>query len=130
MTTSPAARAASEARAALLSRMIGRMFGEAFPDAVQVDRTQRAVEQPIAGAARFAPDHSPMVRPRIALKAGFEIGLDDFRHVERAVGRAMRGLMKIARGINLHVTQVCKMNPATRAELAHQCRNIVLQVRA
>src|SRR6516225_10386377 len=103
-------------------------FLERFAEPVEINRSECAVVETVPRFSGFPPNHSPMIRPVVSIKACFDIGADDFGHVNRTVRREVPRFIKIAAAVHLHVAQMSEMDASATRKFASKRGDIVAKV--
>src|SRR3954465_1077886 len=102
---------------------------DSFPESVEVHRTQRAVVQSVAWLTGLAPDHATVVRAYRPIEPAFMEHLQHGAHVDVALLRRVRGLLKRAHAGAPDVAAVREMNPALRRQTTGDRGKIVVGAR-
>src|SRR5687767_4301009 len=88
----------------------------ALPQAMEIHRPERAIEQSVPGLTGFSPDHPPVIGANRTVKSGVVHRAQHGAHVDVAVLRRMRGLVERSRAGASDVAAVREVNAPLRAE--------------
>src|SRR5688572_24083306 len=100
----------------------------ALPQAMQIHRAERAIEQSVPGLAGFSPDHPPVIGANRTVKSGFMHRAQNGTHVDIAAFRRMRGLVERSRAGASDIAAVREVNAPLPAESTDDTGKIVVGV--
>src|SRR3954471_2840187 len=104
--------------------------GCSLPQTSEVCGAEGAIEKAIAGASVFAPDHPAMVGTDGAGVIHITKCAHNGEHVDIAVLRGVRGLVKLAITGAAHVSAVHEMQSAALSDISNDCRQVVVRAGA
>lgn len=98
-----------------------------FPQALQINRAERAIIKSITRPPGFAPNHPAMIGPQWTAKTGVAIGFHHLQHIHAAISRRMRAFVKFLCAGDFDIAAMREMNAARWAESANHFRQIIFR---
>src|SRR5258706_2857510 len=98
--------------------IIGTASAQAFPQPLQIRRTECSIVETVTGPTLFAPNHAPVIGTHRAIEPALAESGQHLSHIDVAELSRMRRFVELMRARDFHVSRVHEVDPSCISEPA------------
>src|SRR5258708_3368929 len=108
--------------------IIGTASAQAFPQPLQIRRTERAVVETVTGPTLFAPDHAPVIGTHRAIEPALAQSAQHLSHIDVAELSRMRRFVELMRPRAFPLSRLPEVHPSSITQPPPPCPHLLPRI--